>query len=303
MMQEYVGKVCPFIGTNRKNVPKEKLLTENFGTCHFREMKLDCKNVFAATRTDVGMCFTFNMLNYNDILSDNIDESLKYPNHGISSQNWTLQNGYKFNDADQFPHRALGAGFKYGLNLVLVGNKTQMKANCIDASRGFKLAMHSPTDVPRFDIRYNRIPFRREVLLGVIPQIIKTSSELVGYKPEIRQCYFNGERKLKYFKIYTESNCELECLSNFTLKNCLCVKYGLPFNNNSKMCDVKSEHCYVEAEEKWFKQSWNQKLIDNNECNCLPSCNSIEYQIDISQGELHYSEYLISKGFQKLDDM
>lgn len=295
-MQKNVGKKC-------EKVTREMTLNQIFGICYWREMSFKCEKLFAAIRTDAGLCYTFNMLNFNEILSENIDESLKYPNHSMSSQNWTLQDGYKFNDADSFPYRALGAGFKFGLNIVLVGNKTEMTTNCVDSTRGFKLALHSPTDVPRFDIQYSRIPYRREVLLSVDPRIIKTSSELFGYKPETRQCYFNGERKLKYFKIYTESNCELECLSNFTLKNCLCVKLGLPFNSNSKICDVKSEHCSAEAEEKWFQQSWNQELIDSDECNCLPSCNSIEYQVDISQGYLYYSDYLTSKGYQNYDDL
>jgi hypothetical protein len=53
--------------------------------------------------------------------------------------------------------------------------------------------------------------------VSVKPNMITTSDGLIGYAPNRRQCYFNDERQLKFFKVYTQSNCELECLANFTL--------------------------------------------------------------------------------------
>jgi hypothetical protein len=43
-----------------------------------------------------------------------------------------------------------------------------------------------------------------------------------------RQCYIAGERQLKFFKIYTKSNCELECLTNLTLRYCNCSAFFMP---------------------------------------------------------------------------
>lgn len=40
-----------------------------------------------------------------------------------------------------------------------------------------------------------------------------------------RQCYFPGERYLKYYKIYTANNCKLECLANVTYDMCKCVSF------------------------------------------------------------------------------
>ncbi len=43
-----------------------------------------------------------------------------------------------------------------------------------------------------------------------------------------RQCYFDGERQLKFFQIYTKANCELECLTNLTLRYCNCSAFFMP---------------------------------------------------------------------------
>lgn len=36
------------------------------------------------------------------------------------------------------------------------------------------------------------------------------------------------EKPLIYFKVYTQSNCILECLTNATLKKCGCVSFYMP---------------------------------------------------------------------------
>lgn len=43
-----------------------------------------------------------------------------------------------------------------------------------------------------------------------------------------RQCYFESERHLTYYKTYTQRNCELECFANFTIKKCNCSPFFMP---------------------------------------------------------------------------
>jgi Amiloride-sensitive sodium channel len=45
-----------------------------------------------------------------------------------------------------------------------------------------------------------------------------------------RQCYFEGEKSLKYFKIYSKSSCDQECFSNASLSTCGCVPFYLISN-------------------------------------------------------------------------
>lgn len=63
---------------------------------------------------------------------------------------------------------------------------------------------------------------------SVQPNLIETSLTLRDYAPSVRQCYFTMERKLRFFHSYTRQNCELECLSNFTLNECGCVTHAVP---------------------------------------------------------------------------
>lgn len=43
-----------------------------------------------------------------------------------------------------------------------------------------------------------------------------------------RGCYFENERYLRYFRIYTQRNCERECDSNNTFSFCGCVLASHP---------------------------------------------------------------------------
>ena len=88
---------------------------------------------------------------------------------------------------------------------------------CRGPVQGFKILLHTPGEIPRVSKQFFRIPLEQEVVVSVKPNMITTSEGLADYSPDRRQCYFNEERHLKFFKVYTQANCELECLANFTL--------------------------------------------------------------------------------------
>lgn len=58
-----------------------------------------------------------------------------------------------------------------------------------------------------------------------------TATNLFQWKPRTRNCYYQHERILKFFKIYTANNCEIECRANHSLKMCGCVAYYHPSKN------------------------------------------------------------------------
>ncbi|CAO1415895.1 unnamed protein product [Diamesa hyperborea] len=233
------------------------------------------------------------MMNYNDLYTANIDESMKYPKHTKSSSNWTLQDGYKTFEFHTYPQRVLGSGLVAGLNVMLIGNKLDLEYRCRGYSQGFKIAFHSPNEIPRFSKQYYRISFNREVLINLNPQVVVTSNELKSYKPEVRKCYLDGEKTLKYFKSYTKSNCELECLSNFTQLTCGCVKLGMPFDNQTEICSFENMDCASSTELTWMNLKLNCHLsgMSDCDCGCLPSCNSIQYNADVSEGPYSTKEY------------
>lgn len=225
-----------------------------------------------------------------------------YNNHGIKSTNWTFENGYKTDNIHAYPKRVPGPGARTGFNVVLQLAKPDIEFICRGPFQGFKMLLHSPGEVPRVSNQYFRVPSKQEVLVSVKPNMKTTSERLIKFSPERRQCFFNSERDLQFFKVYTQNNCELECLAEFTLKKCGCVKFSMPRNESTKICNQKKVECYNEAEDELMLQKvlTNLDFVEVNQehgkidCNCLPSCTSISYDAELSQTDFESSTGILS---------
>lgn len=144
---------------------------------------------------------------------------------------WNLENGYNDrgrNVTETYPYRVFGAGARVGLFALLRLYEQDLEYICRGPVQGFKILLHTPGEIPQVSRHYFRVPLLQEVLVSVKPNMITTSEGLRHYEPNRRQCFFDSERQLRFFKAYTQRNCELECLSNFTLAQCGCVKFSLP---------------------------------------------------------------------------
>lgn len=105
-----------------------------------------------------------------------------------------------------------------------------------------------------------------------------------------RKCYFDSERQLRFLKVYTQRNCELECLSNATLKTCGCVKFSLPRDAATPICGTDKMSCYHNVSDTLLKSSITETGI-SRPCNCLPPCHSIIYDAQVSQTPLNWTSY------------
>lgn len=92
----------------------------------------------------------------------------------------------------------------------------------------FQLLLHDPQDVPRMSSNYISISHNKQILIAVQPEVVVTSDEVKKFDPAVRKCYLKNEKFLKYFLVYSQSNCLLECFTNFTLETCGCVYYYMP---------------------------------------------------------------------------
>lgn len=91
----------------------------------------------------------------------------------------------------------------------------------------FNIAIHSQFEIPQISKNFLPLfPFEM-LLISVKPKMMLTEG-LEDYDPNIRQCYFDSERKLRFYRNYTQTNCEVECLTNHTLAQCGCVKFSMP---------------------------------------------------------------------------
>jgi len=92
----------------------------------------------------------------------------------------------------------------------------------------FQLIVHSPADVPVGIQPTAYVTGSSMLSVALSLNIIRTSHKIKKWTPKLRNCYYQHEKKLKFFKIYTLHNCEMECRANNTLNVCGCNAYFQP---------------------------------------------------------------------------
>ena len=212
--------------------------------------------------------------------------------------NWTLQEGYSTIDKDVHPQRVFGYGDRAGLVVVLKLFENDTDFICRGPVQNFKVVLHTPGEIPQVSKQFFRIQLSQEVLVSVKPNLVTTLEGLKEYPPEKRDCFFNDEKTLKFFKVYAQRNCELECLANFTLKACGCVKFSMPRDNKTSICSQTQIQCYNKAVDDLMEAELLASLkypdgfpdISHHQCNCLPDCNTINYDYELSQADYRFHE-------------
>lgn len=213
----------------------------------------------------------------------------------IRSTNWELENGYASNAPNTYPYRISGSGENGGIKFEIWRNISEVKVSQ-SYNKGFKLVVHLPCEIPQFDKQYFRFPLEKSATLVVRPSLIDTD-DLKSYDENTRQCVYEGERKLQFFKKYTRSNCQLECLALYTLKKCGCIHYSMPRFAYDKVCDSETSlGCFKKAKRLLMEKNMEISLrtSENYEdrgklaCDCLPSCTSLSYEGEISHDDIRY---------------
>jgi acid-sensing ion channel, other len=174
--------------------------------------------------TEGGVCFTFNEFElYRDEKSEN----------HLLSGNWSLENGYK-NNSNMFTVYPQ-SGSTYSLISVLKVDKRMNDSLCKGPIQGFKIYLHLPIEAPQISKHYYHVPPEHLAQIYINPRMITTAPELRDLPVEKRQCYFSDERHLRFFRHYTQNNCDVECIANLTVGQCGCSRFHLPSEDISKV--------------------------------------------------------------------
>lgn len=290
-------------------------MREIFGSCRFGSRQFtDCQKLFYKFVSDEGICYTFNMLDGSEMFhKDMLDEQLRYPKNGQKSD-WFLEKEYDSIKLKVYPHRVIGSGIEAGLSIELKMNKSNLNPGCKRGIQGFRLTLHNPLEIPQVSKRFYSVPLQKQTTISVEPRMIYSSKDVKGYDPVSRQCYFSNEKTLKFFKTYTKSSCELECLAGQILSSCGCVLFAMPRENTTAICSYSKLECAYEAEknfttreleikllEKKLKRDLKHGKISKNDkqfetlksmelCSCLPACTSLKYDAELSQTDYHVDE-------------
>lgn len=221
--------------------------------------------------SDFGICYTKNMMtasmifNTEEIHEDFLKIITRFGNE--SEPLWTTEKGYK-DEAVNFPERAFRGFRGFTQNFLPMLNEIDKENIC--ELKAFKIFMHSPNEIltPFHDFFY--LKYDEYMEFKLVPHGHRTDEALKNFSPELRKCYFEGERKLQFFKTYSKALCKWECKSNLTLEKCGCVKFSMPRNRTTKVCNLREVLCTLND-------------FEMKSCRCYKPCTEVTYTYKIEK--------------------
>lgn len=143
---------------------------------------------------------------------------------------WNADEGYRTNanESEVYPYRVFGTSALSALGVELnIFLDTTFKI-CKFFTPGFIISFQMAEDVLSSFAEVKIIPVDQRALIRIKPKVTVTSGDLHHYSPQVRGCYFRSERRLRFYKSYSQRKCEEECYANSTRKICGCVQFYMP---------------------------------------------------------------------------
>ncbi|KAL7011566.1 hypothetical protein ACKWTF_014325 [Chironomus riparius] len=141
-----------------------------------------------------------------------------------------------------------------------------------------RILVHKSDETPRL-MDYGKLRLMNYGLtvdIEVIPEIIQTDEYLRKLTPQVRECYFEGEKKLKFFKTYSMDKCVAECYSNYSIQHCGCVYHNFDLASPKEYCwEEGLKNCNYEIQQYFYLND----IMSSPNCSCLPTCDSVKYHI------------------------
>jgi len=220
---------------------------------------------FTEILTKRGLSYNFNQLEPKKLFTNVVsDQFLNPPNiEMLNSMN-------KLSIADYPIHAKSDKGFKIELQMDVEADVRSCKESTF--------VIHSPFEMPDLydSLKFCEIYHGKFLEILIIPEVTYTSEDLKDLEPKERGCYFEGERSLQLFQVYTRRNCETECMINITISEQKCVPYFFVRTANTTVCGSDETNIVWQQIANYLNDKDEQ-----NKCLCLDQCNSIEYNIEI----------------------
>ncbi|XP_055308681.1 pickpocket protein 28-like, partial [Sitodiplosis mosellana] len=256
-----LAHICPLLPQRLKS--KENFATESIydtiknlapnleytiQSCSWKQKRINCSEFMSPILTSNGLCFQFNALNSRDIYTTEMAPSImKHIDSHRNAPFWSLENEYNegFIGKD-YPMRVFSSGRENGLELILSTRTSDHDSRCSGFLKGFQIFLTSPGDLLKYNPHF-RIQPSDDTLYVIKPRLRTSPKKLGKYQPKQRKCFFDFERRLRFFKSYSLQNCMDECTANFTMKKCGCVQFSMPRDKNTRICGASKINCYEEA--------------------------------------------------------
>ncbi|XP_031626290.1 pickpocket protein 28-like [Contarinia nasturtii] len=172
---------------------------------------------------------------------------------------WNLEDGYKNKlIGDEYPLRVLHTGSQNALHISLLCSIRNPMHHCNGFLTGFRVILRTPGEEIEMSRNYIEVPLSETTHIAIKPKVTTTSDDLRNYEPNQWKCFYESERQLRIFKVYSESKCEAECLANVTYMKCGCVKFSMPRDASTKVCTGIDYICYNNVQLNLFSDESNR---------------------------------------------
>lgn len=130
---------------------------------------------------------------------------------------WTPEFGFRSKDLKQhrngYPRAGIGSGAHLGLSVIL--NASISEFYCSSTSGlGFKTLLHSPNELPEVDYYGLGIANGFESRIVITPILSKASRAVRSMPMEIRQCLFESENPLSFYRLVIYLRCNFKLSAN-----------------------------------------------------------------------------------------
>lgn len=162
---------------------------EHLRTAQFRDYVAGCRfgtwyclRLMKSVLTDDGYCTSFNVKSQEEIFNmDTIQRDYPYVNMG-------RRNPHAERELSRWLKRIkkekTHSGEKFALSLLLNVHRRYLNSFCQGMTKGFKVHLHSPDEMPRLGNHFFRVPLQNPVLVELKPNVTITSDGLKGYNPQ-----------------------------------------------------------------------------------------------------------------------
>ncbi|KAG5667533.1 hypothetical protein PVAND_015512 [Polypedilum vanderplanki] len=238
-----------------------------------------------------GFGFTFNMLRPEEMFHENVSSDF------LKSKVFTLKNPSEITNKiishKKYPVSGLSFHDKFVISLE---NNKNIKYE--DICSPLQFSLHSPYEMPGDSDEHStmvqaisRFHYGQDIEIVITPEVIRTDPELKEFDYKRRDCYFENEKNLTMFKVYTRRNCEQECYSNYVLQHndTQCIGFYQIRNQTNPMCGYKKlqKLRFLYRDFSIALRSLHLPLKHNinenffNSCECLDRCDDVKYNYEV----------------------